>query len=422
MSKFQNGVFWVSAAAATAAVAYATYMLMSRPKKVSDEKPKKAQKTPAEDGFYMPAEWEPHECTWMAWPHRPDNWRRGGGGGAEGEEEGAPRPAQLAFADVARAIARFEPVKMLVGRAHLAAARALLGGHPGVELIEMETDDAWCRDTGPLFLVNGSTAEKRGVDFEFNSWGGKDDGCYYPYDKDNAVAGQVLALAGARRHKSPMVLEGGSVHFDGEGTCLTTEECLLNPNRNPGMTRAQIEGELRACLGVEKVIWLKKGCVNDDDTNGHIDNFACFVKPGHVLLHWTDDTTDPQHEISMDALNVLKNSTDAKGRRLQVHKIPIPGPLYSTAEEVEGVENQGTAVERRAGERLAGSYVNFYLPTGGVVVPGFGVPQDAPAVAVLRELFPDREVIQVPSREILLGGGNIHCITQQQPRYPLLKK
>jgi len=226
-----------------------------------------------------------------------------------------------------------------------------------------------------------------------------------------------LAVEKVPRFPHSMILEGGSIHVDGEGTCLTTEECLLNKNRNPHLTKAEIEDELKAYLGVKKVIWLPHGLFGDDDTNGHIDNMCCFVKPGVVLLSWTDDVSDPQYERSLEAVSVLSNATDAKGRKLEIIKLHVPGPLYMTDEEASGLIQDGEAKPRPPGTRLAASYLNFYIANGGIITPQFGDQKwDDEAVRVLSLAFPDYEVVRVDgAREIALGGGNIHCITQQQP-------
>jgi agmatine deiminase len=357
------------------------------------------QSTPAADGFRMPAEFETHAGCWMAWPERPDNWRDGAG------------PAQAAFAAVARAIVAVEPVTVAASPAQLQRAQELLPEE--VRVVELESDDAWMRDIGPTFVVDGE-GERRGVDWEFNAWGGKEGGLYPSWERDEAVAARLLEVEGAERYRAPLVLEGGSIHVDGEGTVLTTEECLLNSNRNPGLSREQIEAHLRAYLGAEKVVWLGRG-VYEDETDGHIDNLACFARPGMVLLTWCDDESDPQHGVSADARRRLETATDARGRHLEVALLPSPGPLTISAEEASGVEPSPGTQPRRPGDRLAASYVNFYLTNGRVVMPLLDERHDEEAAAILRRAFPEREVIGVPAREILLGGGNIHCITQQVP-------
>lgn len=355
--------------------------------------------TPTADGFRMPGEFEPHDGCWMAWPERPDNWRLGA------------KPAQHAYAAVAEAIAASEPVTMAVSDDQFEHCRASLPA--AVRVVEISTDDAWIRDSGPTFVVDGAGG-RRGVDWHFNAWGGLQGGLYFPWDRDDRVAAKVLEVEGADRYRAPIVLEGGSIHVDGEGTVLVTEECLLNPNRNPDLSREQIERVLLDYLGAEKVVWLGAG-VFEDETDGHVDNLACFSRPGTVLLTWTDDEDDPQQAISRDARERLEAATDARGRSFEVVLLPSPGPLQTSAEEAEGVDAAEGSQPRRAGDRLAASYVNFYLGNSRVVMPLLDPRHDEEAAAILRRAFPEREVVGVPAREILLGGGNIHCITQQVP-------
>jgi agmatine deiminase len=355
--------------------------------------------TPRRHGFRMPGEYEPHRRCWMLWPERPDNWRLGA------------KPAQRAFAEVACAIARFEPVTMGVSAAQFQQARHRLPGH--VRVIELSYNDSWMRDAGPTFVVDGR-GTVRLVDWEFNAWGGLRGGLYFPWDQDSLVARKIGEIEGVDRYRAPLVLEGGAIHVDGEGTVISTEQCLLNPNRNPELKRREIEELLREYLNVETIIWLGRGVYNDE-TDGHVDNLCCFVRPGTVALTWTEDRNDPQYEISADALERLSSAVDARGRRLEVHKIHQPDPVTITGEECEGVDHVEGTLPRREGERLPASYINFYIAGRGVVAPQFGDPQDQAALAKLGELFPGREVVGVYAREILLGGGNIHCITQQQP-------
>jgi agmatine deiminase len=355
--------------------------------------------TPMKDGFRMPAEFERHSGCWMLWPERTDNWRDGA------------KPAQTAFAAVAAAIAVSEAVTVGVSAAQFENARARL--HRKVRVLEMSSNDAWMRDCGPTFVVD-EKGRRRGVDWSFNAWGGIEGGLYFPWDRDDEVAQKVLEVEGADRYRTPFVLEGGAIHVDGQGTCLTTEECLLNPNRNPHLTRAEIEEQLRRYLAVTHVIWLGQG-VYRDETGGHIDELACFTKPGHVALTWTDDRKDPQFEISSDAYRRLQHARDARGRPLTIHKIQQPGPLFMTAEEASGIDVHAGTHPRRAGDRLPASYINFYVANKCVVMPLYDKRSDAAALAKLKRLFPTRSVVGVATREILLGGGNIHCITQQVP-------
>ena len=337
----------------------------------------------------------------MVWPERPDNWRLGG------------KPAQAAFSRVAHAIAEFEPVTMSTSAGQYENARARLE-HPNIRIVEISNDDAWVRDTGPTFVIDGKGGV-RGIDWEFNAWGGLDGGLYFPWHRDDQVASKILQMERYGRYRSEgFVLEGGSIHVDGEGTVITTEECLLNRNRNPHLSREDVEANLRSYLSIETVIWLPEGLYNDE-TNGHVDNFCCFVRPGEVLLAWTDDPMDPNFSRCQKAMEVMNSARDAKGRQLVVHRIPIPGPLHATDEECRGVDLVASSQERSSSIRLAGSYVNFLIVNGGIIAPSFDDPYDDTARSILEGLFPDRRVVMVPGREILLGGGNIHCITQQQP-------
>ena len=308
---------------------------------------------------------------------------------------------------MAAAIAGFEAVTVGVSARQYAQARAQL--HPAVRLVELSSDDAWMRDVGPSFLIDSAGA-LRGVDWRFNAWGG----LYRPCERDDAVAQKVLELERAARYRAPMINEGGAIHVDGQGTVLVTEQCLLNTNRNPALGRTRIEALLRRYLGVSCVIWLGEGVVADE-TSGHIDNLACFARPGEVCLTWCADVRDPQHRVSQDALERLMAARDARGRRLKVHKLPSPGPLYMTRREAAGIVPRRGIRPLRSGARLAGSYVNFYLPNDALILPLLDERTDGAARRALRRIFPRRRIIGIQAREILLGGGNIHCITQQQP-------
>ncbi len=356
------------------------------------------QTTPIQDGFHMPGEHERHDEIWMAWPERNDNWRLGG------------KPAQECFVDVAKAIAEVTPVTMTVSAAQYDNARGRLPEN--IRVMEMSTDDSWMRDIGPTYVVNNK-GERRGVQWEFNAWGGLVDGLYSPWNRDNEVAGKICDSYREDSYKAGFILEGGSIHTDGDGTLYTNEECLLHPSRNPDMTKDEIEQALKDHLGVEKVLWLPDGLYNDE-TNGHIDNLIHIVRPGEVILSWTEDKEDPQYEISQRAYEFLSNATDAKGRKLKIHKMHIPGPLYFTAEEAAGID-MSEGMEREEGERMAGSYANFLITNGRIILPLLDEKWDGEARKVLETAFPDYEIVGVPAREILLGGGNVHCITQQVP-------
>ncbi|KAH9305029.1 hypothetical protein KI387_009433, partial [Taxus chinensis] len=340
---------------------------------------------------------------------RPDNWRQNAVHG------------QRVFVKVASAISKFESVTVCASASQWRNARDQLPQN--IRVLEMSMNDSWFRDIGPTFVVcdRSLSSENKfqnvaGIDWNFNSWGGAIDGCYEDWDLDSLVARKILEGERLIRFPHSMIMEGGSIHVDGEGTCITTEECLLNSNRNPDLTREEIEHQLKLYLGVSKIIWLPWGLYGDDDTNGHVDNMCCFVKPGVVMLAWTDDEHDPQYERSIEAYAILSNTTDAQGRILQIIKMHIPAPLFMTEEEADGLQVLN-AKTRIAGTRLAASYINFYIANKGIIAPAFGDEErDKEALDVLSVAFPDYKVVMISSaRELVLGGGNIHCITQQQP-------
>lgn len=362
---------------------------------------KTLESTPKQDGYRMPGEFEAHKGVYILWPQRPDNWRNGG------------KPAQKQFVEVAKAISQFEHVTVGVNDDQYENAVNQLPDN--IEVVELSNNDSWIRDCGATFVKNDQGG-LRAVDWAFNAWGGLVDGLYFPWDKDDRVASKMAEMEHVDRYRlNDFVLEGGSIHVDGERTLITTEECLLSDGRNPQLSKEQIEEVLKEHLNLEKVIWLHKG-IYLDETNGHVDNIANFVEPGHIALAWTDDQNDPQYDISRENLEILENATDAKGRKLKVTKLYLPKPITITEEESEGVDAIEGVQPRTPGERLAASYVNYYTANGGIVFPLFGDPNDSKAEETLKQLYPDRKVVGVPAREILLGGGNIHCITQQVPK------
>ena len=344
----------------------------------------------------MPGEYEHHAGCWLLWPQRPDVWRE------------QAQPAQHAWARLATTLAAFEPVTVGVSAESFPAARQLLP--PAIRLLPLQSNDAWMRDVGPTFVVNDD-GQVRGVDWPFNAWGGVG---YADWQQDDQVAARVLAELEFGRYRAPCVLEGGAIHVDGQGTLLTTEACLLG--RNPSLSRADLEAYLCAYLGVETVIWLPRG-LTGDETGGHVDNLCGFARPGEVVLHWVDDPADPDYAVCRAACDVLRQATDARGRRLKVHRLPAPRPLYRTPAEAAGLRPIAGTYPHDAGQRLTATYVNHYLANGGVIAPLFGDPiTDPAALRALQAIYPERRVVGLPSREIVLGGGNIHCITQQQPR------
>ncbi len=334
-------------------------------------------RTPREAGFTMPAEWDRHERCWMAWPHRADLY-------------GKRLPSiQRGYARVAQAIRQFEPVTMLAAREAVEEARQLCGAD--VEVLPFDLDDAWLRDSGPTFLRHAS-GKRAGVSWHFNAWGGK----HRPWDKDDALAGGLLERLGLSWYRSSLTLEGGAFHVDGEGTLLTTESCVLNPNRNLGWSKKEAEAELKQALGVEKIIWLP-GDPGEMETDGHVDGLACFVRPGVVLVETNPYPDDPHAVVLRENLKALEGQSDARGRTLDLLFI----------EEAADAEATSQIFSR--------SYINFYLANGGVVMPGFGIEADARVREVVARAYPDRRVVQVDIADIAPGGGGIHCITQQEP-------
>lgn len=359
--------------------------------------------TPHGDGFRMPAEFEPHTGCIMIFPERADSWQYGG------------YAARKAFVQVACAIAQSEKVTVLASDKQYENARAVLPSH--IRVVEMSSNDAWARDYAPTFVAN-KEGMVRGIDWGFNAWGGLTDGLYFPWDKDNRMARKICDLFDVDVYdKRDFILEGGSIHTDGEGTVMVTESCLLSKGRNPSLSREEIEGTLKDFLGAEKVLWLPRG-IYLDETNEHVDNICAFTAPGEVVLSWTEDTEDAQYALSLACLEYLSGQKDARGRKLKVHKLPLPKPVCIKEEECEGLDLCDDEPTRKPGDRLAASYVNFYIANKAVVMPGFGEETDKEAKKILQELFTDREVIQIYARDILIGGGNIHCITQQIPGRP----
>jgi agmatine deiminase len=327
--------------------------------------------------FRKPAEFSQHERTWMIWPHREDQY------------EHRLQPMQAEFVEIVKAISQFEPVIVVAHPDHVETARKRLGNL--VEIVVLPVDDFWARDCGPSFVLNGN-GKLAGIDWHFNSWGGK----HSPWKDDDLLASRILNRVGAEIRKSWLTTEGGSFALDGEGTLIITETSILNPNRNPGVNKALAESELKAMLGVEKVVWLP-GDPMDKETDGHVDGMCAFVRPGVVLFETNPDPRDPHSRILIENLACLLSQTDAKGRSFEV--IPL--------EEAIGAEVTSAVFCR--------SYINFYIANGGIIVPGYGIPSDAVAMATIQSAYPDRKVVMVQVNAIAAGGGAIHCITQEQP-------
>lgn len=390
--------------------------------------------TPATDGFSMPAEFAPQDRVWMGWPHRTDTWAHGA------------KPAQKQYAAIARAISQFAPVTMCANEADFANCVATFEDDDNVTVIEMTTNDAWFRDTGATFVTDGAGG-KRAVDWHFNAYGGLIDGLYFPWDADDQIAAKMAQLTGCVRYRpDDMILEGGSITVDGEGTVIVTDQCLLSPGRTASAVLAEEEDEetiwpkyakkfqpwseelraymdehLKAYLGVEKVIWVKEG-IDPEETNGHIDDVDTFIAPGVVAVIWTDDPDYPFYRQCHEAYDTLAAATDAKGRQLKVCKLPMPvKPLYMDQASCDTIDVDENAEPRVADEPLIASYMNYLVTNGGVIVPQYGDENDVLAVQTLQEIYDEvwgagaYKCVGVQSEQVVFGGGNIHYITQQEP-------
>ena len=350
------------------------------------------------DGFSMPAEYWQHSHTLMLWPERNDIWRNGA------------KPIQKTIVELSRVVSEFEPVIVGVTAQQYMHARNMLPSC--VKLFEISYNDIWIRDIAPTFLVNNECI--RGVDWKFNAWGGCEDGLYYPWDLDDSLAQKLLELYDFPRYAADMVLEGGAIATDGEGTLIATEQCLLNKNRNPSLSKNDIEYRLKTYLNITKVIWLKSGLMFDE-AGGHIDNLCTFARPGEVLLAWTNDKNHPQYPICQNAFNVLAKAKDALDRPLKIERIELPETMRFTAEETAGLDYSPYTIRRSTDGSLLGSYINFVHVNGGVIIPTFGCEQDAAALEQFKALFPAKQIVQVSAREIILGGGGLHCVTKEVP-------
>jgi agmatine deiminase len=342
--------------------------------------------SPAELGYAMPAEWEPHEATWLSWPHResisfPDSYDR----------------VIPVFVQMAKILAESEIVRINVkDAAQEAEVRRLLSAAPldRIELHHIPTNEPWCRDHGPIFLKRKQAPKLAIVDFGYNAWGWK----YPPCDDDDDVPTQVGSCLGMEVFDcGDFILEGGSIDVNGEGALLTTESCLLNPNRNPDLVREDIEKRLRDYLGVKKIIWLGDG-IEGDDTDGHVDDLTRFVAPNSVITVVEDDENDPNYEPLQANLERLRTVELRKNEPLEIRELPMPSKIV------------------RDGQRLPASYANFYIANTAVLLPVFAETNDAWAEAVLKEMFPERKIVPIDCRELIWGLGAFHCLTQQQPK------
>ena len=340
--------------------------------------------TPKDSSYFMPAEWSEHECCWMQWPTAMTPSEEAVSWSHFDLDKG-----RINWANVANSILKFEKVKMIVHPDDIDSANNLLNSN--IDVITLEINDAWCRDSGAIFLLDKNN-NLGGVDSDFNCWGYKIN-----YELDDKVAQFMIDSSKAKYFKNDMVLEGGSIHVDGEGTLITTEQCLLHENRNPHLSKEEIENNLKDNFGVKKIIWLKHG--TDEGTNGHIDNVACFVKPGTVMAMTCNDKSDTYYDRLNENLEILKTATDSLDRRLEVIEVEMS---YKRL-----IPNDDEPC----------SYINYYIANGGVVLPIFHDKKaDENAINIIQTAFPDRKIECVDGLDILLGGGGVHCITQQQPK------
>ncbi|MBX3749466.1 MAG: agmatine deiminase family protein [Opitutaceae bacterium] len=333
----------------------------------------------------MPAEWEPQAAVWLSWPHNRATW------------PGRFRPIPYAFARFVAAISRFEDVRINAAAAlqprAIRLCRAAGADMARVRFYNHPTNDAWCRDHGPIFVKNDRTGEVAVTDWAHNAWGGK----YPPYDLDNTIPPKIARRLRLRRFEHPMILEGGSLDVNGRGDLLTTESCLLNPNRNPHLSRAQIERTLRDYLGVKRILWLGDGIVGDD-TDGHIDDITRFFRPDGILTCVEPNGRDPNHRLLAENLERLHGFRTRAGGRFEIVPLPLPRPLSFD------------------GQRVPASYANFLIVNGAVLVPTFRQPRrDAIALDVIGDCFPGREIVPIDCHDIIWGLGTLHCLSQQQP-------
>lgn len=335
----------------------------------------------------MPAEWAPHEATWLSWPHKEESW------------PGAFEPVPGIFVEIVRCLTGSELVRINVADEDFAARVRALLRRGGIDLNAVRfhlhpTNDAWCRDHGPNYVVRDRQGRRERAinDWGYNAWGDK----YPPYDLDDVVPTRIAREMGEKLWAPGIVLEGGSIEVNGRGTLLTTEACLLNPNRNPHLDRAQIEQYLKDYLGVTHILWLGDGIVGDD-TDGHIDDLTRFVSADTVVTAVEEDPRDENYRPLRENYERLTGMTDQDGRPLRVIELPMPGPVHFD------------------GQRLPASYANFYLANRAVLVPTYRHPNDARACAILQSLFPERKVMAIDCTELIWGLGAIHCVTQQQP-------
>ena len=348
------------------------------------------QPTPAELGFFMPAEWHPHTATWLSWPKDPLTW-----------PERVPQVQEI-FLQMIAALVPHETVNLLVDDAEteaLVRQRCVFPAGKNIRFHQLQTVDSWIRDYGPNFLLNRETRELAYNDWVFNAWGNK----YEELKRDDTIPARLEATLGVRRFAPEIVLEGGSIEVDGNGIVMTTEQCLLNPNRNPGLGETVIKNYLKSYLGVERILWLGEGIVGDD-TDGHIDDIARFVATDTIVCALEDDPEDANYELLQDNLRRLQKAKDLDGRNFEIVTLPMPGVVAAANDN-----------SPRALDRLPASYANFYIANNVVLAPIFGHKNDQRALDTLQRVFPTRRIVGINCEPLVWGMGTIHCVTQQQP-------
>ncbi len=343
------------------------------------------------------ADFEKHSGSWILWPERSDVWRNNA------------EHAQKAFAKVANALVKHE--KVYIGINTNVDSDKINILDPGITIVKVNYNDAWIRDIAPTFIKNNQDGKYSAIKWQFNAWG---EVCYCDWTKDNQFGRDMSNYLKIPFKEAPIILEGGTFVTDNVGTIIINKNCIIDEKRNPGLTITEAEDILKNYLNVKKIIWIEEG-VFGDETGGHVDNICNFIKPKTIAMAWTDDTNDPQYPLSMKLYERLVNETDANGDKFDIHKIPLPSPIYITEEEAKGIEKKEGTLIRKAGTRLAASYINFYIGNKCLLVPTFNDKKDEEVLNTFRNHLPEKEVIGIYSKEILLGGGNIHCIVMYNP-------
>lgn len=342
--------------------------------------------------YRLPGDFEPHDCTWFMWPTRPDNWRESG------------LHAQNILSNLINLVSQFEPVKLAYEQT---PPKINLNAY----IESLEYDDIWVRDTGPIILTNENN-NLIGIDWQFNSWGG----LFESFAKDNAVAEQICNREGIRLIKAPLVLEGGAITCDGNGTIIVTEESILDEKKNPEISKSVAEYCFKRYLNITNVIWLPEG-LKDDEAGGHVDNLCVFASQKDILLSYTNDKNNPNYEVLKNTIELLKSAKNIQGENYNIHLLPVPPIQMITLEESLSFSQSKGEINRVEGEKLAASYINLMFVNGGIILPGFDCSEDHVAVELLRAAFPERQVeLFKNTKELLMGGGNIHCLSKEIPQ------